>query len=286
MDMILSFPADFFEWFVAAFEKRAARSIQVEATRYVTGAIGVFLLTWVVLARPLAARRIREHTGKNKITFRQIRREMIYSALTVFVFMLMGILVFEGAAMGWFRFYSDIGTFGWPYLIFSIAALLVVHDAYFYWTHRLMHHPKLYKHFHKTHHKSQNPTPFTAYSFDPGEAMISFMIVPIYAFLIPLHDLATVIYLWIMIVRNALAHCGYELLPRGWARHRVLGVLTGVVHHDMHHERASGNYGFYFTFWDRVMGTEHHNYLERVDMVTRQLHPEPIDIAPALPPAE
>jgi sterol desaturase/sphingolipid hydroxylase (fatty acid hydroxylase superfamily) len=31
--------------------------------------------------------------------------------------------------------------------------------------------------------------------------------------------------------------------------------LTTVTHHDLHHERAGGNYGFYFTFWDRTCGT-------------------------------
>jgi lathosterol oxidase len=31
----------------------------------------------------------------------------------------------------------------------------------------------------------------------------------------------------------------------------------------MHHEKAGGNFGFYFTWWDKWMGTEHSNYEER-----------------------
>jgi sterol desaturase/sphingolipid hydroxylase (fatty acid hydroxylase superfamily) len=27
------------------------------------------------------------------------------------------------------------------------------------------------------------------------------------------------------------------------------------VYHNLHHERFNGNYGLYFTFWDRLMGT-------------------------------
>jgi sterol desaturase/sphingolipid hydroxylase (fatty acid hydroxylase superfamily) len=33
-------------------------------------------------------------------------------------------------------------------------------DAYFYGTHRLMHHPCLVRYFHRTHHRSVTPTGF------------------------------------------------------------------------------------------------------------------------------
>lgn len=257
--------AEFFTWFVAAVAERAPRSIQVEATRYIVGTIGVWLLIWVLLSRPLAGRKIRAATDRR----RQIRRELLYSASTVVTFMFMGVFVFEGAANGWFRFYSDIDQYGWAYLALSIAGLAIFHDAYFYWTHRLIHHPKLFRHFHAIHHRSKNPTPFTAYSFDIGEAAINFMVVPLYCLFVPTHDIATMIYLWFMITRNAIGHCGYELMPRGWARHPFLGLSTSVTHHDMHHERMNGNYGLWFTWWDRWMGTEHADYHARFERVTK-----------------
>jgi sterol desaturase/sphingolipid hydroxylase (fatty acid hydroxylase superfamily) len=36
--------------------------------------------------------------------------------------------------------------------------------------------------------------------------------------------------------------------------------LTTPTHHAMHHEKMRGNYGIYFNFWDRLMGTSHPHY--------------------------
>lgn len=252
---------EFLDWFLDALARRAPTSIRVEGLRYLGGSIGVFLLVWVIFEKRLAPRKIRKPTPRG----RQIRRELAYSALTVFIFMLTGVFVFEGAASGIFQFYSDVSDYGWAYLVFSIALLALFHDAYFYWTHRLMHHPKLFRLFHVVHHRSHNPTPFTAYAFNPTEAAIHFMVIPLYALIIPVHDIATLAYMWFMIVRNAVGHCGYELMSKGWTRNPILGLSTTVTHHDMHHEKMTGNYGLYFTWWDRWMGTEHKDYFERFD---------------------
>ena len=92
-----------------------------------------------------------------------------------------------------------------------------------------------------------------------------YLYVPLALLIIPTHGLALSVVLLIMIFKNATSHSGYELYPRTWARLPVLGWLTTVTHHDMHHERGSGNFGFYFTWWDRAMGTEHPDYLQRID---------------------
>ena len=270
---------EYLAWFLAAFARRAPISIQVETTRYLVGSVGVFMLVWVALHKPLAARKIRRPTPRGG----QIRRELSYSALTVLVFMLMGVFVYEGAARGVFKFYSDIGEYGWGYLVLSIILLALFHDAYFYWTHRLMHHRKLFRHFHAVHHRSINPTPFTAYSFNPAEAAVNYMAVPIFCAIVPTHDIATMFYMWFMIFRNALGHSGYELMPKGWTRNPLVNWSTTITHHDMHHERMTGNYGLYFTWWDKWMGTEHADYYERFDKAVGATRNAP---APAVVPAE
>ena len=270
---------EFLDWFIDAVTRRAPFSIQIEATRYLVGSVGVFLLIWVGLHNALAARKIRKPTPRS----RQIRRELAWSVSTIIVFMLMGVFVYEGAARGVFKFYSDIDQYGWGYLVLSVGLLALFHDAYFYWTHRLIHHPKLFRHFHAVHHRSINPTPFTAYSFNPGEAAINFLAVPIFCAIAPMHDIATMIYMWLMIFRNALGHSGYELMPKGWTRNPWLNWSTTITHHDMHHEKMTGNYGLYFTWWDKWMGTEHADYHERFDKAVGATKDAP---APAALPAE
>ena len=61
---------------------------------------------------------------------------------------------------------------GFSYFIFSTFLLMMIHDIYFYLTHRAMHNKKIYSVIHSIHHKSNNPTPWAAFSFHPIEAII------------------------------------------------------------------------------------------------------------------
>ncbi len=242
---------------------RILHGIQFEATRYAMGTLTLFVGVWLILSHFIQFRKIRARSPRKA----QMWMELKNSMRTILVFVAMDIVVFDNSVTGLFKIYDDVSLFGWGYFWLSIPMVLFIHDTYFYWTHRAMHHPKLFKFFHLTHHRSHNPTPFTAYSFAPGEAIVEYMFVPVAFMLIPIHHSAMYIVLTIMIFKNAMGHCGYELMPTSWARIPVLGWLTTVTHHDMHHEKANGNYALYFTFWDRLMGTEHKDYFDRLDAI-------------------
>ncbi|MEO0466624.1 MAG: sterol desaturase family protein [Pseudomonadota bacterium] len=243
---------------------RALGGLERESIRYALGTLTTFFVIWVILGRFIQSRRIRKAIPVAKQR-RQIRMELRNSFFAMAMFVALDMLVFEAGNFGVFKKYDDISQYGWLWFWVSMPLLIIFHDAYFYWTHRAMHHPKLYKLFHLTHHRSHSPTPFTAYNFHPFEAAVNYAFVPVALMIIPIHGTALYVVLTIMIFKNALGHCGYEVFPRHWARLPVLGWLTTVTHHDMHHERGSGNFALYFTWWDRAMGTEHTNYLDRLD---------------------
>ncbi len=50
---------------------------------------------------------------------------------------------------------------------------LVFLDAAFYWSHRLLHHPAMYKHFHKQHHEYKGTIGFAAEYASPVEQVVS-----------------------------------------------------------------------------------------------------------------
>lgn len=254
--------------YIGQLPERAWLGIKFETTRYFIGTLGVFFGVWIVLAPFIQNRRIRQKRAPKKMRMGQVKMELLNSFKTVCVFVALDIFIFDLGSNGVLKLYDDIGQYGAWYYWGSIALAIILHDTYFYWTHRAMHHSKLYRRFHMTHHKSHNPTPFTAYSFAAGEAVVEYAYVPIMLLVLPLHTSALAIVLLIMIFKNALAHSGYELFPRGSTRHWFLKHFTTNTHHDMHHERGTANYGFYFTWWDRMMGTEHAHYHERFDAVT------------------
>ncbi len=234
--------------------------------RYLIGAGGVFVLVNVAFSRRLAGRKIR--TGSPGAA--QMRREFTVSLRTTIIFALAGVVSMMAASAGWIDLYQGAGERGWLYFVFSLAVLIVAHDAWFYWTHRLIHHPRLFRRVHRTHHKSNNPSPWTAYSFDTIEAAINAAYLPLILLVLPASAPAIVLFLLHMIVRNAIGHCGYELFPARRDGRPLLGWMTTVTHHDLHHAQAGWNYGLYFTWWDRLMGTEHPLYAEKFAAAVRK----------------
>jgi lathosterol oxidase len=186
----------------------------------------------------------------------QVRREILFSISSVVIFSLNGAVILAGKMLGVFEIYDAIEPHGWIYLIASTVLVIVAHDAYFYWTHRLIHHPKLFSWAHRTHHRSRTPTPWAAYAFDPAEALLNGIFLTLFLLVVPLHGIAVLIFLTHMIIRNVIGHAGYEIFPKAMQHHPVWGQITNVRHHDQHHRDMLGNYGLYFTWWDRLMGTE------------------------------
>ncbi|WP_170578165.1 sterol desaturase family protein [Ruegeria arenilitoris] len=237
--------------------------------RYVLGAGGTYLLINVLLARRLAAQKVRLSDPPKG----QIRREILVSLRTVLIFTAAGTSIVLGARAGVITIYQQVATFGWAYFAFSIVALIVLHDAWFYWTHRALHYPPLFRRFHRLHHKSHQPTPFTSYSFDVGEAVVNAVYLPLVLILLPAHPLALFVFVTHMMLRNAVGHCGIEIFPADQKGRPVFGWLTSVTHHDLHHAHAGYNLGLYFSWWDRLMKTEHPKYLTEFARVAPRIRP-------------
>ncbi len=191
-----------------------------------------------------------------------ITREIGYSITTAAIFASMAFGVYYLRKMGYGSLYFNISDYGWGYFLFSLVFVVVLHDAYFYWTHRMMHHPKLFKHFHRVHHLSNNPSPFTSLSFHPLESVIEFGIIPVLALIFPMHIGALAFFTVWSTFFNVFGHTGYEFAPKGATTHPIYKWLSTPTHHNMHHQQANYNFSLYFNWWDRWMGTNNPRYEE------------------------
>jgi Delta7-sterol 5-desaturase len=229
-------------------------------------ACGTWLLFYVLCRSAMRHRRIARHDP----TAAQVWREIKHSLRSIAIFGLVAAGIVYAALSGWTRLYIHSDYHGWPWFLLSIATMIVVHDTYFYWTHRLMHHRRLFKFFHRTHHLSTSPTPWAAYAFSPSEALVQAGIGPLIVFTIPSHPGAFAIFMIWQITFNVLGHCGYEVLPNWFLKSRSGCILNTVTHHAQHHEKFRANFGLYFNVWDRLMGTNHGEYEERFAAVMAQ----------------
>ncbi|MCA6466961.1 MAG: sterol desaturase family protein [Chitinophagaceae bacterium] len=237
------------------------------AGRYSFFAGNAFVLFYLLFRRKWLYKKIQLRFPENK----DYLREFSYSMLTIFIFTTVTYpLIAVPSIAKHTTLYMDIAEYGWFYYFALFPVLFVMHDTYFYFAHRLMHHKKLFNLFHLVHHKSTNPSPWAAYAFHPLEAVVEVGIVVVFLFTVPIHKTHLLLFFLMMIVYNVYGHLGYELYPKGFHKTRIGRWINTSVNHNQHHQYFKGNYGLYFLFWDRVLGTIREDYDTRyVDATTR-----------------
>jgi sterol desaturase/sphingolipid hydroxylase (fatty acid hydroxylase superfamily) len=247
------------------------QALWVAAVRYLIIATPLFVLGYMLCARLLAGRRIQSRP----VTTRQIVRELGWSLSTCVVFATIDVLVIVLSLAGVMRLRVVEPTPGLVEMVATVMLLLVVHDAYFYWQHRFLHWKPMFRIAHATHHRSLNPTPFATFAFHPIEAAVEYGYVPLLALFVPIHVMPLFVFGIVMTALNAYGHGGIELAPKGFVRHPVGRFLLTPTHHDLHHSSVDYNFGFYSSFWDRLMGTNHPRYAEEFGRVVSRRADEP-----------
>jgi lathosterol oxidase len=217
----------------------------------------VVLLRYLAVSGLFAWATARRFPGLYRSRSRQIRREIGWSALSCLIYAAPAALAVWGwQAHGWTRIYLDPQE--WPlwWLPASVLAYLVLHDTWFYWTHRWMHAPRLFATVHAVHHRSRPPTAWAAMSFHPLEALSGAIFLPLAVLLVPIHASALLVVLTVMTVMGVTNHMGWELFPRRLVHGRAGGWLITASHHERHHRDYACNYGLYFRHWDRLCRTD------------------------------
>lgn len=182
-------------------------------------------------------------------------REIKHSFLTILIFAGYGFLIFDTKFKNWTKIYDNIQEYNYLYFIASVFLAILIHDTYFYFIHRAIHHKSIFRWVHLIHHKSTNPNPFSAYSFHPLEAIIEGAVIIVIVFLIPIHKVAIAVFLLVMILFNIYGHLGYELIPEKYTKTLIGRWINTATNHNLHHEQGTNNYGLYFTFWDIIFKT-------------------------------
>jgi lathosterol oxidase len=187
----------------------------------------------------------------------QIRREIVWSLASAAIYGVpAGLLAWGWQEHSWTRVYSNATEYPLWWLPASVLVYLLLHDAWFYWTHRWMHRPRLFRAAHAVHHASRPPTAWAAMSFHPLEALTGAVVIPVLVLLIPIHFAALFVVLAVMTLMGVTNHMGWELFPRRLVEGKAGAWLITASHHQRHHQQYGSNYGLYFRFWDRFCGTD------------------------------
>ena len=235
----------------------------VTVIRYFVFAGVPFLIFYKFFRSNYSASKIQSRIVSNQHLFYEIGQSM----KTAIAFSLIGCLILFTPLRSYTMVYDHMADYSWWVIPVVLVVSLVIHDTYFYWLHRFMHHPAVFGKVHVVHHKSNNPSPWASYSFDLVEGVGEVMILPILLCILPMHPVTIFLFTLLSFIINVYGHLGYEIAPR-WFRNSWLFEIIGTsVYHNLHHARFHYNYGLYFRCWDRLMGTEHPDYEAKYDEI-------------------
>ncbi|MCO5935176.1 sterol desaturase family protein [Mucilaginibacter sp. RB4R14] len=235
----------------------------ISAVRYFILAGVPFFLFYKALTSWYSKSKIQNRAADLK----DFKREILQSMQTTAVFAVIAYVVLYTPLKNYTRLYTNLTDFPLWYLPVSLVLSLVIHDTYFYWMHRLLHHKSLFKLTHLVHHQSTNPSPWASYSFHFAEALTEGMVLLVIVMVIPIHPLMAVWFTIVGFIINVYGHLGYEIAPK-WLRNSFFfEIISTSVYHNMHHSKFKGNYGLYFRLWDRLLKTEHPDYVKDYDRV-------------------
>ncbi|MDY6901368.1 MAG: sterol desaturase family protein, partial [Cyanobacteriota bacterium] len=225
----------------------------------------IYVLFSHIFAKPLSKRRIQL---SKRAGFGQISDEIKNSLLNILASVALTSIVMMMQQDGFVEIYNDTTKYGIPYAIFAFLLIFFVGDAWFYWMHRLLHHPKIYKYIHAVHHRSLDVNPFSSNSFHVLESLsLTIWIIPI-LLIFPIPTVALGINQGLGTFNNIKSHLGYELYPKFFSKIFPLNLLITSTNHNLHHTKYIGNYGLQLRIWDMMFGTE----LKETDALFQEIH--------------
>lgn len=165
---------------------------------------------------------------------------------------------------------TELPTFHW--VVFELTVCILVEEAGFYYSHRLLHHPRLYRYIHKQHHEWTSPIAITAVYCHPVEHIFSNLLPPLLGVvLLGSHPATAWLWFTIAILSTLNAHSGFHF-----------PLFPSPEAHDYHHLKFTQNYGILGVL-DRLHGTDnqfrqtkaYHRHLMLLSLVPlRELYPE------------
>ena len=138
----------------------------------------------------------------------------------------------------------------WFIAMFMIVPL--IHEVGFYFAHRLVHFPLLYRWAHHVHHRNVNPGPWSGLSMHPIEHVFYLMPIALF-FFIPAHPIHMINLASRLGVAPAQGHTGFDRLETGESS----SVDVSYYAHYLHHRYFEVNYADGMVPLDKWFGSFH-----------------------------
>ena len=191
-------------------------------------------------------------TGSRSFTLNdQVRDNMIWTLTSGVAFWTgFEVLMFWAMANGYAPVLLWAENPVWFIALFFLTPAWI--SFHFYWIHRWLHWPPLYKAAHALHHRNTNVGPWSGLSMHPVEHLLFFSSVLIH-WVVAAHPIHILFHMQHQALTAATSHTGFEgLLVKDKNR-----LALGTFHHQMHHRYFECNYGNLEVPLDKWFGSFH-----------------------------
>jgi len=137
-------------------------------------------------------------------------------------------------------------------LLWAYASGHFIHEVGFYFAHRSLHWPPLYKLAHKLHHRNTNPGPWSGLSMHPIEHIIYFSSILLF-FVIPAHPIHMINLASRLGLAPAQGHTGFDRIQTG----ENASMDISYYAHYLHHKYFEVNYADGMVPLDKWFGSFH-----------------------------
>lgn len=138
------------------------------------------------------------------------------------------------------------------YLTLMTFAVFFWSTTHFYFVHRAMHAPRIFRQTHALHHRNLNPIPWSGISMHPYEHAIYFTLYLLW-WMVPVHPVVIIFTGFFQSLSPAVSHSGFRWISLG----RLGNLPAGDLFHHLHHQQFDVNYGNMTAPFDHLMGTWH-----------------------------
>lgn len=152
--------------------------------------------------------------------------------------------------------WGALGLVTWPGWI-EIAIAVLFLDMVIYFQHRMFHRLPILWRLHRVHHADIDFDISTAVRFHPLEIFLSFLIKFWVVALIGASVEAVVIFEILLSSTSIFNHANFAFSDKidFWIRKILVTPNMHRIHHSIEVQETDSNFGFSFTWWDKIFGT-------------------------------
>lgn len=140
-------------------------------------------------------------------------------------------------------------------IILDTFLLIVLMDFFMFCFHYLAHTLKWFYPIHKLHHTHVDTSVYSLFVLHPVETLGFGFIWLILISVFELNYISLTIYLFLNLMYGIFGHLEKDLFPAFWYQSFFTKWISTTKFHSDHHKNQSHNFGFYFTFWDKIFKT-------------------------------